>query len=89
MHYLQGLQSDIYKQSVTLLNNSFFSPTLQILTELIRCKYNLKYDEAVYIFLHERYHCHTKNIMYYNQCLKFFNIKCNKHISNIGGVKGS
>ena len=31
-----------------------YLPTLQILTELIRCKYNLTYNEAVHICLHRK-----------------------------------
>ena len=32
-----------------------YLPTLKILTELIRCKYNLTYNETVHIFLHRKY----------------------------------
>ena len=73
VYYLQGMQSDIYKQSSTLLNNNTkfviipevshpqflesyttFLSTLQILTELIRSKYSMKYDEAVCMFLQRK-----------------------------------
>ena len=34
-----------------------YLPTLQMLTELIRCKYDLTYNEAGHIFLHRKIRC--------------------------------
>ena len=90
MYYLQGIQSDIYKNSTNKVHHNTRSEDItftmiinilcisQILTELIRVKYTIKYDEAVYFFYKENYqNCKTKIMKLLSSFVFQF---CQKHI---------